>query len=306
MIRQGLLVAVVLTCGAAAAAAEELQPSQVYAGGTRVESSSVGVSFVTPQGWVARFGQDAQHRVLMLGSETIEGVGIAIIQSETTAAQVITSLKEPQDLGAGVVLRPTGPPAVQGARIASRYRNQTYVGRALAVLGPVRNSVIFFFAGPPKNEETYVQLLQGLGASTTFLQPVPTIAQPPAPVLGGQDQAWSERLTGQALNYFSSYNSGGGGGGMSSHRVLHLCADGRFAYSGDSLVTMNVPGASGSSGGRDGFRGSWALESSTPTTAVLVLTVDGGQQLRWQLRSEGEKTFLNGKRWLREPGKVCR
>jgi hypothetical protein len=69
---------------------------------------------------------------------------------------------------------------------------------------------------------------------------------------------------------------------------------------------MNVPGASGSSGGRDGFRGSWSLESPTQTTAVLVLNVEGGQQLRWQLRYEGEKTFLNGKRWLREPSKVCR
>jgi hypothetical protein len=306
MFLYGLLVILALTSWVGSAAAEELQPNQVYAGGTRVESSSVGVSFVTPQGWVGRFGQDAQHHVLMLGSETVEGVGIAIIQSETTAAQVITSLKEPQDLGAGVVLRPTGPPAVQGARIASRYRNQTYVGRALAVIGPTQNSVIFFFAGPPKNEETYVQLLQGLGASTNFQKLAPVASQPPAPSPGGVDQAWSNILTGQALNYFSSYNSGGGGGGMSSHRVLHLCPNGRFAYSGDSLVTMNVPGASGSSGGRDGFRGSWSLESPTQTTAVLVLNVEGGQQLRWQLRYEGEKTFLNGKRWLREPSKVCR
>jgi hypothetical protein len=306
MAPRGLLVALVVTFWVGSATAEELQPNRVYAGGTRLDSARGGVSFVTPPGWVARFGQDAQHRVLVLGSETIEGVGIAIIQSETTAAQVMASLNESQDLGAGVVLRPTGPPTVQGARIAARYRNPTYVGRALAVIGPVRNSVIFFFAGPPKNEETYAQLLQGLATSTSFVAPAPAAAPSPAPVAGGVDPAWANILAGQALNYFSSYNSGGGGGGMSSHRVLHLCPNGRFAYSGDSLVTMNVPGASGSSGGRDGVRGSWSLESPTPTTAVLVLDVDGGQQLRWQLRYENEKTFLNGKRWLREPSKVCR
>lgn len=69
---------------------------------------------------------------------------------------------------------------------------------------------------------------------------------------------------------------------------------------------MNVPGASGSSGGRDGARGRWNLESPTQSTAVLVLTMDGGRELRWQLRYDGGKTFLNGQRWLREPSKACR
>lgn len=288
------------------AAAEELQPYQTYPGGTRVDSSSVGVSFVIPQGWVGRFGQDAKHHVLMLGSNTIEGVGIVNILSGTTAAQITASLTEPQDLGAGVVLRPTGPPATRGSRMATRYQNEAYVGLALALLGPTRNSVIFFFAGPPKNERAYLSLLEGLGTSTNFLEPAPATAQPQPPASGGLDPEWSNRLTGQALNYFSSYQSGGGGGGMASHRVLHLCANGRFAYSGDSLVTMNVPGASGSSGGRDGARGRWSLESPTQSTAVLVLAVEGGQELRWQLRYDGNKTFLNGQRWLREPSKACR
>jgi hypothetical protein len=69
---------------------------------------------------------------------------------------------------------------------------------------------------------------------------------------------------------------------------------------------MNVPGATGSSGGRDGFQGRWTLESPTQTTAVLVLAPDGARELRWPIRYDGQKTFLNGQRWLREPSKACR
>jgi hypothetical protein len=95
-------------------------------------------------------------------------------------------------------------------------------------------------------------------------------------------QEWSSLLSGRALNYFFSYQSGG------------------------ASVTMNVPGASGSSAGRGGFAGRWCLESITPTTAVLVLVGEGGQELRWQMKYADNKTFVNGQRWLREPSKACR
>ena len=298
------------------ASADELQQNRVYAGGTRVESSTVGVSFVIPPEWTGRFGREAPRQVVILGSNTIEGVGLAILQSGVTAAQVIASLNEPQDLGAGVILRPAGQAAVRGSWIAHRYQNPSYVGRALAALGQTHNGVVFFFAGPAKNERSYISLLEALGASTSFSPPPASAGTPAAapgsagtpaaaPAPAAVAETWSNVLSGQALNYFSRYNSGAGGG-MASHRVLHLCPDGRFVYSGEGLVTMNVPGASGSSGGRSGTRGRWSLESLTQSTAVLLLTVDGGGELRWPVRYDGEKTFLNGQRWLRERSSVCR
>ena len=302
------LVVLALTSWFVPAAAVELEANQTYAGGTRVESSSVGVSFLTPDGWGGRFGQNAQGQVLLLGSNTLEGVGLAILQADVTPAQVMTRLTEAQHLGGGVVLRLTEPPATRGSLIAARYQNEMYVGRALALLGPTRNAVIFFFAGPPKNESAYVHLVEALGGSTSFLESAPATAQAPAPVPAPNDldPMWADLLTGQALNYFSSYNSGGGGGGMATRRILHLCPNGRFAYFGEGLTTMNVPGATGSSGGRDGFEGHWSLESPTQTTAMLVLTVNGGRPIRWPLRYVDKKTFLNGQRWFREPSSICR
>ena len=286
--------------------AEPLEANHTYAGGTRVEAPSVGVSLVVPEGWVGRFGQNARAQVLFLGSNTIEGVGIVLFQSGTTAAQVVATLNEPQDLGGGVILRPTAPAKTQDSRIDASYRNQTYIGRALALLGPTRNAVVLFFAGPPKHDGTYAQLLETLSTSTTFVPAAAVAAQPPSPTATGVPPPWAGVLTDQALNYFSSYNSGGGGGGMAAHRVLHLCANGQFTLSGDSMVTMNVPGASGSSGGRSGFHGRWTVESATDRSAVLVLAGDDGRELRWPLRWDGSKTFLNGQRWLRERSRLCR
>ncbi|MGH7312063.1 MAG: hypothetical protein ACREJV_02740 [Candidatus Rokuibacteriota bacterium] len=307
---RGVLLAVPLVVavggGAAPSSAEELAPDRTYAAGARVESSRLGVSFVIPTGWVGKFGQEGGNEVLVMGSTTLEGVGLAILQGGQSAAQVAASLNEPQDLGAGVVLRPTAPPAAQGSRISARYQNEIYVGRALALLGSTGTGAVFFFAGPRKNEGAYGQLLEGLASSTSFRASTPATAQREAPAPAGLGQVWSNLLTGHALQYFSSYGSGGAGGGMAERRILHLCPDGRFGYSGDSLITMNVPGAGGSSGGRDGFRGRWSVESPTRSTAVLVLTVEGGRQLRWQLRYDGEKTFLNGQRWFRAPSDTCR
>jgi hypothetical protein len=271
-----------------------------------VESPTLGVAFVMPAGWVGKSGQDANIKVLVMGSNTIEGVGVAILQPGQSPAQVAATLAGPQDLGAGVVLRSTAPPDVQGSRITARYQNNTYVGRALAVLGPPGQSVIFFFSGPFKNEATYGQILEALAQSTGFAPPVPVTAQAQASASAGMDQQWARLLAGQMLHYFSTYNSGAGGGGMASHKVLHLCSDGRFSYTGDSSMTMNVPGASASGGGRGGSRGQWRIESPAQTTAVLALTPDGGAPLRWQLRYDGSKTFVNNQRWLRAASDACR
>jgi hypothetical protein len=301
----GVAVAFALGAGVAAAFGEPLAPNRTYAGGTRVEAPNLGVAFVIPEGWAGKFGQDATNQVVVMGSNTLAGVGLAILQAGQSAAQLAASLAEPQDLGDGVVLRPSAAPDQQGSRITARYQNNVYVGRALAVLGPTGNSVIFFFTGPLKNEDAYGQLVEGMAQSASFGAPAQASAQPETGDGGGAGQAWSQRLTGQVLHYFSTYNSGGGGGGMATHRVLHLCGDGRFSYSGDSSLTMNVPGASAAGGGRSGSRGQWRIESPTPTTAVLVLTAEGGSPMRWPLRYDGEKTFLNGQRWLRAKSDVC-
>jgi hypothetical protein len=299
----GALAFIVLALLAPPAIGEELRPDQRHPGGTRVEASS-GVSFVVPLGWIGQLSRDGAPKVFLLRSEVTEGVGLVIVKTGLTPAQLAASLDEDQDLGSGVVLRPTSKPIIDGSRVVARFANALYVGYAVGVVGSDATSAILVFAGPQRNEATYRQLVAGLAKSVAFGSPAAPSAPLPAEDPG--TRRWAQLLSGQMLHYFSSYNSGGASGGMAAHRVLHLCADGRFAYFGDRMVTMNVPGASASSGGRGGFHGQWTLDAATPGGAVLVLRGDDGRQLRWSVTYDGQKTFVNGQRWLRAASDACR
>lgn len=314
--RSLLLVLVAACCllaaGATTARAEELVGDRTYSAGSRLEFSRFGVSFTLPQGWAGRSAQKGSQLSILLGSDTVEGMGVIGFQSGQTAEQIAASLDKTQNLGSGVVLRPAATPVVQGSRVAARYLDETHVGRILVLVGPAQNSVVYVFAGPQKHEALYVQLLVALGTSTSFGAGPAEAARPAAPDVargpadGGLDQAWTTQLAGKMLHYFSSYNSGAGGGGMASHRVLHLCSNGRFSFGGESSVTMNVPGATGSSAGRSGMQGQWRVEPASESNTVLVLAADDGREIRWNMRFDGSKTFINGQRWLQAPSDRCR
>jgi hypothetical protein len=166
--------------------------------------------------------------------------------------------------------------------------------------------VIYFYAGPQKNEALYGQLLEGLAGSTRFQAPVAARPQPAPPAPTAVARQWTQLLAGKMLKYFSNYNSGGGGGGISEQRTLHLCSDGSFSYFDESLTTLNVPGASASSGGNGRALGRWRIESATQNSAVLLLNVDGGGVERLRVEYDGDKTFLNGQRWFRVESDACR
>ncbi len=299
-----VLLAASMLCGIAVAQVE-LKPNQRYQGGTQVKSSTLGIGFTLPRGWLGLYQEEGGQAVLVLGSDSVEGVGLVIFMKNQTPAQVAAVLDEAQDLGGNVVLQLVGSVRTQGSRVSARYLNSLYVGRALALLGS-SNHVIYFYAGPQKNEALYAQLLEGLASSTRFQAPVAARPQPAPPAPAGAERQWTQFLAGRMLKYFSSYNSGGGGGGISEERTLHLCSDGSFAYLDESLTTLNVPGASASSGGSGRALGRWRIESATQNSAVLLLNVDGGGVERLRVEYDGEKTFLNGQRWFRVQSDVCR
>lgn len=143
----------VVALGAAVAQAE-LKAGQQYQGGSRVQASGLGISFILPQGWLGAYKQEGEQAVVVLGSNTVEGLGLVIFMKNQTPAQVMQSLNDTQDLGDGVVLELAGAPHTQGSRVTARYLNHQYVGRALALLGS-KNHVIYFYAGPQKNEQLY-------------------------------------------------------------------------------------------------------------------------------------------------------
>ena len=46
--------------------------------------------------------------------------------------------------------------------------------------------------------------------------------------------------------------------------------------------------------------------AAAASRAKVPLMADGGSPMRWNLRYDGEKTFLNGQRWLRAASDACR
>ena len=287
-------------------AQSELKANQKYQGGTRVQASTLGISLVIPKNWVAQYGQDAGKAALVMGSETIEGVGVAVLIGDQSAQQVAASLNEAQDLGSGVVLKLTGAVKQQGQRISARYADADYVGRSLGLIGPGKNHVVYFFAGPSRNEKTYAGLLEELASGTKFVSTSASKPRPAAPVAAGLAGEWTKFLSGMMLRYLSSYNSGGGAGGISTDRTMHFCSDGSFAYSGSSLTTINVDGGGASSGGSDRGQGRWRVESATQTSAIVVLNLEDGSTERIAVSYDGTKTFVGNQRWFRIESDTCR
>ncbi len=270
---------------------QDLEVGQQYEANTRVRVSLFGVSFVVPTGWLG--GVPPGSEAFLLGSNEKPGVGLVVFLLHVTPEDLAAKLQEPQVLGEGLVLQPAGPVNTAKARSTASYLSQDHVGRAVGISGPDRQGIIFFFAGPKTEGSNFERLLEQLSASTQF-QPVDS---------SRAVQQWRAFLAGMMLKYLSSYSSGHSGG-YSSTAVWHLCRDGQFYYSSSSSVSVDVPGASGSSGDRQQREGVWGLEVKG-MEALLVLTDREGTQTRHRIDFDGKQTLLDGQRVFRVTSDHC-
>lgn len=218
--RRALLVGILLcTCGAwplptAGAVAfgsdpvEDLRAGRFYQGGTRVRIPFLGVSFKVPRQWRLRL--PAGSRVAHLDSPRQPGVGLVIVLDQTTARDVEARLNEPFALEEAYVLDPAAPVRREGSRLYASYMHGDQVGRAVAVLGPADQAMLYFLAGPAQESDGYAALLAELAASTDFMSR-DTVTRL---------KAWYDQLMGQRLSRSA--------GGESS--VWHLCGDGTFLH----------------------------------------------------------------------------
>jgi hypothetical protein len=76
---------------------------------------------------------------------------------------------------------------------------------------------------------------------------------------------------------------------------LALRADGSYAYEWSSVVSIYVPGASGSSAGGDRHQGAWSVESNGSNEAVLHLRARDGRRFRHVLRRSGSQLTMDGR-----------
>ncbi len=270
---------------------QDIKAGQQYGSGIRVRAPTLGASFVIPKDWLG--GMPPGSQAFLLGSNTKAGLGLAVMFHAVTPQEVADQLNEPQALEEGFVLHPVGSAKRVGNRMTASYHAGEHVGRAVAVLGPEQNAIVYLFTGPKDQGAYYDALIEEIAASTQFTK------VDSADVLN----RWRELLTGMTLKRLEQYSSGVGGG-YNMSTAWHLCRDGRFTYTHSSHITIQVPGGGTSNADQDHRQGTWRVEVKG-ADALLVLTEDNGAVRSHALAYDGEKTFLDKERVFRVESEGC-
>ncbi len=262
---------------------QDLRLGQFFSGGIRVRSPFVGISFVVPQDWRARLGQGS--KVLHLDSATKPGIGIVHLLTDITPEQIEARLNEPQAFEASFVLHPTGPVTKDGDRWVGSYLFGETVGRAVALIGPARQAVVYLFIGPKTETASYERLLDHLASSTQFanVETANTLKR------------WYERLSGMMLTARSPV-LGNNAGSPTMIEEWHLCHDGRFSHQVRPTEGEKKPPGESQSGksGDEGYleSGAWRVEAQG-SAAQLVVTPQHSLPRPLVLREDGTTTYLN-------------
>jgi hypothetical protein len=114
---------------------------------------------------------------------------------------------------------------------------------------------------------------------------------------------WYQFLAGKKVTQMSSYSSGSAGG-YSSRTDVHLCPNGQFALAGNSMVSADVGGASGYSGGNSQGSGTWRIITQGQLVGIELRYANGGVE-QYQLDYQDGATYVNGERWYVTPTESC-
>ena len=100
---------------------------------------------------------------------------------------------------------------------------------------------------------------------------------------------WDQKLRGKVIRQFNASQ------GMSSEKKHTLGTDGRYSYWSSSMVSVDVPGASGSSFGKDAQKGRWKIIDNG-TRAFLEVVYDSGQTRTFALTKDATNWYMNGEK----------
>lgn len=265
---------------------EDLRIGQHYRGGTRLRSPFAGVSFVVPPDWRATLPAGT---ALFLDSATKAGLGIIHILNDVTPEELAARLNEPQMFDVGLVLHPVRSVTKEGSRLTAVYTGGDHVGRAVAVLGPARNAIVYLMAGPKEEARYFENLLAEVAASTEF------IGEEAAQAL----KEWYARLSGMML----TQKLQAAGADAYTAQTWHLCQDGRY-YVRFWRGRPRDPGAPEPGEGGEQDTGTWRIDVRD-SEAALVLTGTNDLPRRYPIQFNGEQARLNGEPVTRERSSEC-
>ncbi|TDQ16427.1 hypothetical protein DFQ04_2545 [Algoriphagus boseongensis] len=259
----------------------------------RVNYSQLGLSFVIPNQWQGSEVGDA----VLLQSPTIPGV-ILISTHNQTLAQLKAQANQTINDNQGTYLQPMGSiESLNSHTIARTYQGTLEGNPAQSYIITLENPTggigvtILVAAQPEQFSEEIKKAGIALAASFEFTK-----------VDRSSELAeWKAWLSGWRLTYMHSYNSSGSAdvgiyGGISAQRIIDLCPQGNFNFSGKSTVIMD--GMAPNSGNSNG-NGIWEIVLGADATPHLRLTFSNGEVREYKLEFREEKLFLNGERYFR-------
>jgi hypothetical protein len=261
----------------------------------RVDDPAWGISFTVPNGWLAR-KIDAGY---LIGSETQPGFVLLTPHQYRSMQELRSESSRGVRDQNGTDLSAAGSAVTFGSNglkveYAGTLEGTAARAVAIALLAPQGEGVTVLVGvqeasfGP-----AYMRLAESVAKSVSFKKPST------GPVV----EQWRKRLSGSKLTYLSSYTSGSSGG-YSAQTVIHLCPAGRFSMESSSSVSVDVPGASGSSSGQDGGRGIWTVVAPAGNP-VLELRFENGSAKQYALTTPQNTLHLNGTRYFQTNDPEC-
>ncbi len=135
--------------------------------------------------------------------------------------------------------------------------------------------------GPAEKVRTHKPTLAQVAQSIRFQAP------PVAP--SATNTPWDQKLRGKIIRQFNASQ------GMSSEKKHSLAADGIYSYWSSSMVSVDVPGASAGSIGKDAQKGRWRIVENG-SRAFLEVTYNSGQTRTFTLTKDATNWYLNGEK----------
>jgi hypothetical protein len=102
-------------------------------------------------------------------------------------------------------------------------------------------------------------------------------------------QQWLQKLRGKMIRQFYASQ------GMSSDKRHYLNADGTYSYRRNSMVAIDVPGASASSIGNNNSAGRWRIRD-VGGQVMLEVHYNSGETGQFRITQDARNWYLDGEK----------
>ncbi|GAB4353422.1 MAG: hypothetical protein Kow006_18540 [Gammaproteobacteria bacterium] len=287
----------------------ELQPGQIYEGGTTISASSFGISFELPTGWRGSLPNGSEFFVADVSSP--KG-SVFILANKSTEADLKAQMSQPVPLDYQTTLVPVSQPRKEGQWYRAEYRIQNAPNLAAQIEGRVfdQTAVALIALSETGDKAAMGKSLKTLRNSFKSFQ-----VKMPEPGVPAPAGSWQAYMQGRHVVRMFTRT------GYTEEEHIWLCSDGRFYRTTNSGGFGG--GASGAMSGRG--NGRWHAVGNTNGEGQLILqygagyesrtstpgndyheTGPGGDRLVYALSLQNNKLYLDGRQWLRDGNQRCR